>query len=186
MVSIVSLWLPILLSAVLVFGASTIIHMVLRYHWNDFAALPDEPALAEAFRKAKAGPGNYVIPRCASFAEMREPAVLEKFEKGPVGFVTLLPPGRPSMGKNLVQWFVYSLAVGVFAAYLTSRTLAPGEDYLQVFRVSGTAAFLAYSGAEPVASVWKGVKWGTTLKQVLDGLIYALVTAGAFGWLWPR
>ncbi len=186
MITIVSLWLPILLSAVLVFAASTVIHMVLRYHRNDFSALPDEATLAEAFRKAKVGPGNYVIPRCESMAEMREPAVLEKYEKGPVGFVTLLPTGPPSMGKSLGLWFAFSLAAGVVVAYVASRTLTPGTDYLQVFRVSGTVAFLAYAGAEPIGSIWKGVRWGTTLRHMLDGLIYGLVTAGAFGWLWPR
>jgi len=42
MVSIVSLWLPILLSAAAVFILSSIIHMVLKYHNNDFKALPSE------------------------------------------------------------------------------------------------------------------------------------------------
>jgi hypothetical protein len=185
MVTIVSLWMPILLAAILVFAASTVIHMVLRYHKHDFEALPDEAALAEAFRRAKVGPGSYVVPRCTSMAEMREPAALEKYEKGPVGFITLLPPGPPAMNKNLVQWFLFSVAVSVVTAYVASRTLQPGAEYLQVFRVAGTVAFLAYAGSEPVASIWRGVRWSTTLRNVLDGLIYALVTAGAFGWRWP-
>jgi len=25
-----------------------------------------------------------------------------------------------------------------------------------------------------------------TIKEVVDGLIYGLLTAGTFGWLWPR
>jgi hypothetical protein len=34
-------------------------------------------------------------------------------------------------------------------------------------------------------SIWRGQSWGTTWKHVADGLVYALVTAGTFGWLWP-
>ena len=36
MVSLADLWLPILLSAVLVFVASSLIHMVLGWHRHDF------------------------------------------------------------------------------------------------------------------------------------------------------
>ena len=89
------------------------------------------------------------------------------------------------MGKPLVLWFLYTLIVGLLVAYLTGRTVGVGTDYLHVFRVAGTAAFLAYAGGEPVASIWFGRSWGATVKHVIDGLVYALVTAGTFGWLWP-
>jgi hypothetical protein len=118
--------------------------------------------------------------------EMRSPEGMEKFKRGPVGFLTLRPVGAPGMGKSLIQWFVYSLVVGVFAAYLGGRTLAPGAGYLPVFRVTGTVAFLAYAGAQPVFSIWRSQRWGMTIKACIDGLLYAGVTAGAFGWLWPK
>ena len=50
MVPLTSLWLPILLSAVVVFAASSIIHMVLPYHRNDFKKLPDEEGFLAALR----------------------------------------------------------------------------------------------------------------------------------------
>lgn len=78
-----------------------------------------------------------------------------------------------------------SVVVSFFAAYLASRTLDPGADYLAVFRVVGTTAFLAYSMAHMSDSIWKGQKWSTTIKHMIDGLVYALLTAGCFGWLWP-
>jgi hypothetical protein len=28
--------------------------------------------------------------------------------------------------------------------------------------------------------------WSIVLKESFDGLIYSLLTAGTFGWLWPR
>jgi len=185
MVGLTALWLPVLVSAVVVFLASAVIHMALRYHWSDYQALSGEDNLAAAFRAEKIAPGNYNIPHADSMKELQNPETIKKFEAGPVGFITILPSGAPKMGKQLMLWFLYSVVVGILAAYLTGRTVAPGADYLRVFRVAGTAAFLAYCGAEPVASIWLGRKWSTTAKNMLDGLFYALLTAGVFAWLWP-
>jgi hypothetical protein len=184
MVTITALWLPILLSAVFVFIVSSIIHMVLQYHQSDFDKLPGEDGIAEAFRKAGVGPGNYHIPHCAKMSDMNSEATQEKFKQGPVGFIMLLPNGPPAMGKALVGWFVFTLFVGVVVAYVITRTLDASTDYLTVFRVAGTVAFLTYAGSEPVRSIWGGVRWSNTVKNMVDGLIYALVTAGTFGWLW--
>jgi hypothetical protein len=181
-----SLWLPILLSAVAVFIGSSVIHMVLRYHWSDMAGLKDEDGVREALRKTGAGPGDYSIPHCRTMAEMADPGVAAKFKEGPVGFVTVLPNGPPAMGKSLVLWFVYSIVVSLMVAYVAGRVFSAGANYLEVFRIAGTAAFLAYAGAEPVQSIWRGRNWSTSVKMTIDGLIYALLTAGVFGWLWPR
>jgi hypothetical protein len=35
-------------------------------------------------------------------------------------------------------------------------------------------------------SIWYSRAWINTIKSTIDGLIYALLTAGTFGWLWPR
>jgi hypothetical protein len=185
MVGLAALWLPIVLSAVAVFVASSITHMVLRYHWSDFQGMPGEDGVLEAMRKAGVQPGNYNFPHAKSMAELKEPEVCKKWEQGPVGMLYVMPSGAPAMGKSLAQWFLYSLVVGFLVAYVAGRTLGPGTEYLQVFRVAGTVAFLAYAGSEPVMSIWKGQKWSTTAKNVLDDLIYALLTGGMFGWLWP-
>ena len=185
MVAISALVLPILLSAVIVFVASSLVHMVLTYHRSDYGKLPNEDAVGAALRAGNAAPGSYLIPHM-SMAEMRSPEGIEKFKKGPVGMLILRPSGAPGMGKNLVQWFVFTVVVGVFVAYVTSRTLAAGVGYLPVFRVAGTVAWLAYAGGAPIDSIWRGQPWSVTVKAIFDGLLYALLTAGAFGWLWPK
>ena len=117
---------------------------------------------------------------------MKSPALVEKQKQGPVGFMTIIPTGPPAMPKFLIQWFVFCLLVGFFVAYLTGHTVAPGTPYLAVFRVAGTAAFLAYGLGNLSNGIWKGQTWSVTLKEAFDGLIYGLLTAGTFGWLWPR
>ena len=185
MVSLVSLWLPILLAAVLVFVASSVIHMVLKYHNTDFDKVPNEEQVSAALRPLNIPPGNYVMPKAADMKEMKTPEYQEKLKRGPVVMMTVWPSGPMGMGKQLAQWFVFCVLVGIFAAYLASRTLAPGAEYLSVFRVTGTVAFAGYGLALLQGSIWYGRKWSTTLKAVADALIYALLTAGTFGWLWP-
>jgi hypothetical protein len=185
MVSLFALWLPILLSAVIVFVASSIIHMVLPYHRSDYKQLPDEDKLRAALRSAGLQPGLYHFPFC-THKEMNTPAAQEKFKEGPVGFVTIFPSGPPNMPKFLGLWFVYCLILGVFTAYLTGRTVAFGAHYRVVFRVVGTAAFMAYGLGPLVNGIWKGQPWSVVFKEAFDGLVYALLTAGTFGWLWPR
>jgi hypothetical protein len=186
MVYVTDLWLPIVLSAVAVFVVSFVVHMMLPYHKSDYKKLPNEDIVTEALRKAAPAPGTYFFPHCGSHKEMNSPEVVEKFKRGPVGLMTVMPSGMPVLAKHLIQWFLYSLAVSVFVAYLTGRTVAPGAEYLAVFRVAGTAGFLAYAVGHVHASIWKGEAWGTTLKFLFDGLLYGLFTAGVFGWLWPR
>ena len=186
MVEITSLWLPILLSAVFVFLVSSVIHMVLGYHRTDFGKLADEDGVMEAVGRFDIPPGEYQMPCPGGPEGMKSPAFIEKMKKGPVALLTVLPSGGPSIGKNLILWFLYCIVVGIFAGYLSSRALKTGADYIEVFRYAGTLAFAGYGLAIFQNSIWHGRKWSTTLKLVFDALIYGLVTAGAFGWLWPR
>jgi hypothetical protein len=185
MVSLAALWAPIVLSAVIVFVASSIMHMLLKYHQSDYNQLPDEDKVRAALRPSNLKPGLYVFPYC-THKEMKSPAIMEKYKEGPVGFLTILRNGPPNMPKFLIQWFVFSLLVGFFVAYLTAHTVAAGAHYLVVFRVAGTAAFLAYGLGNLSNGIWKGQRGGATIKEVIDGLVYGLLTAGCFGWLWPR
>jgi hypothetical protein len=185
MAFLAALWLPIVLSAVIVFVGSSIMHMLLPYHRGDYGKLPDEDNVRSTLRKAGLKRGLYVFPFC-THKEMNSPEVIEKYNQGPVGMMIVFPNGRPVMPKFLGLWFGYCLLVAFFVAYLTAHTVAPGTDYLVVFRVVGTAGFLAF-GLGPLANViWKGYPWGFVLKEVIDGLIYGLLMAGTFGWLWPR
>jgi hypothetical protein len=186
MVPLTALWLPILLSAVIVFVASSIMHMVLAYHKSDYRKLPDEDRVRDALRSAAATPGRVYSFPYYSFKEMKSAPVVEKLRRGPVGFLTLLPSGPPAIGKSLLQWFLYCIVIGIFAAYLASRTLEPATAYLQVFRLVGAAAFLGFGAAHAQESIWAGRSWIVTFKHIFDSLIFALLTAGVFGWLWPR
>ena len=186
MVGIPSLWLPILISAVLVFLVSFIIHSFLKYHQTDFGKLPDEQGVMDALRPFKISPADYVVPRAHSTKEIGSPEFKEKVEKGPVIYMTVLPNGVPSMTTSLIQWFVYLLVVGVFTAYITGRTIGPGAEYLAVFRIAGCTAFIGYALALWQNSIWYKKSWSATIKNTMDGLIYCLVTAGTFGWLWPE
>ena len=183
MVPVTALWLPILVAAVLVFVVSSIIHMFLTYHRSDMRAVPGEDAVRDALRPIP--PGDYFIPHAGSPAAMRSPEFTEKMTKGPVVVMTVVPNGPPAMGKNLVQWFLYSVVVGIFAGYVTGVARPSGADYLAVFRIAGCAAFMGYGLALLQGSIWWGRSWNATMKSVFDALIYGLVTGGAFGWLWP-
>ena len=185
MVTMTSLWLPILLSAVGVFIVSSIVHMILPYHRTDYGKLPNEEAVMDALRPHGIAPGEYAFPHSASPEDMKDPGYAEKMNRGPVGILTVWPNGPFNMGKTLTGWFVYLLVVSIFVAYLVHVTVEPGADYLRVFRIAGTGAFMAY-----VLGLWPGVIWfgkssTTALKSTFDGLLYALVTAGFFGWLFP-
>jgi hypothetical protein len=185
MVQIWALWLPVVLSAVVVFVASSVLHMVLKYHQSDYKQLPDEGSVTEAMRKAGVAPGDYHFPYATSMKEAGTPEMMEKFKQGPVGTMIVRPSGSPAMGKALTQWFLYCLVISFFLAYIASRTLDPGAYYLAVFRVVGAVGFMTYAAGPASESIWKGQAWSTTFKHMFDGFVYALLTAGVFGWLWP-
>ncbi len=184
-VPIMSLWLPIIFSAAIVFLVSALFHMVLPHHKNDYGKLPSEDA-ARAAIGGNVPPGEYVVPYAASNAERATEEFTKKMNDGPVVFMTFRAPGPVGMGKELGIWFVYCLLVGIFVAYIAGRALEPGAHYLSVFRFVGATAFFCYTVGLWQDSIWFGRPWGTTFKNTVDGLVYALLTAGTFGWLWPE
>jgi hypothetical protein len=185
MVSLGALWLPILLSAVAVFIVSSIIHMLLKYHNSDFGPVPAEEGVMEALRAFNIPPGDYFMPRCADMKEMGSEAYIAKQKAGPNIIMTVVPNEPTNMGPQLIQWFVFSVFVGVLVAYITGLTIPAGAEYLLVSRVAGAVAFCCHAVGNLPNSIWYKRGWGSTLKNVLDGLAYALVTGGVFGWLWP-
>jgi hypothetical protein len=186
MVEVTALWLPVLVSAVFVFVASSIIHMALPWHKNDYRRVPDEAAFRAAAGAVKLPPGDYMVPRASSMKEMGSEEFVAKLNEGPVMVMTVMPNGPMAMGASLTQWFLYSLVVSVFAAYVAGRALGPDAHYLAVFRFAGVTAFCSYAlGLWPM-SIWYKRSWWVSLKSTIDGLVYGLLTAGVFGWLWPR
>ena len=184
MTPMTALWLPILVSAIFVFIASSVIHMLLKWHDSDYRPVPDETTFGNAVRPLGLPPGDYMIPRPRSTAEMKSPEFAEKMRTGPVMMFTVMPSGM-SMGRSLGLWFVYLIVVSAFAAYIGSRALAPGANYLEVFRFTGATAFIAYAVGIWQMWIWYHRNLGTTIRSTIDSLIYAMLTAGTFGWLWP-
>lgn len=183
MVPLTMLWLPILVSAVFVFVASNIVWMALPF-WRrgDYGKLPDEQAALAALSSAKSG--QYVVPCIDWSKETAEER--EERRRGPNAFVLLRNPGGFSFAKLLTQWFLYSVVIAIFVAYITGRTRAAGSPYLEVFRVAGASTFLAYGFRSVSDGIWYGKPWKVVIKDMVDGLVYSLLTAGTFGWLWPR
>jgi hypothetical protein len=186
MVSVLSVLLPIALSAVFVFIASSIIHMVTPWHKHDLMKLPNEDAVLNALRPLNLPPGNYGMPKPNSQADMKSPEFLAKLKAGPVGFMTIKESWNFNMGSTLFQWFLLSLVVSLFAGYIAGVAFGPGTEYLRIFQVAGSVAFVGYSLAQAHESIWWGRRWSWTLRNMLDGLLYGLLTGGTFGWLWPR
>ncbi len=186
MLSIFALWLPIVVSAMAVFAASSIMHTVLTYHDSDFHRLPAEDEILAALQPFNIPPGQYALPHAGSHKNFKDPEFQHKLARGPVAFMTVMSADF-KMGKSLLLWFLYCLLISVFSAYITSRALLPAKpaEYLEVFRFAGTAAFGGYALALLQNSIWYKRAWSTTFKAVADGLVYALLTAGVFGWLWP-
>jgi len=186
MVSIGALWLPILLSAVIVFVASSILHMMLPYHRSDYRRLPDEDRVLDALRTAAVTPGRVYHFPYTTHKEMKSPAAIERFKRGPVGLLTVIRSGPPAMGKYLGLWFAFCLLMSIVVGCFTAVTHSPGADHHEIFHFAGVTAFVGYGIGQLPDSIWKGQTWGVTLKHVFDGLIYALLTAETFALLWPK
>lgn len=186
MTGLLALWLPILLSAVIVFVVSSVIHMLSPWHKGDYPKMPNEDRVLAALRPLAIPPGDYMIPRPATRQDMATPEFAEKLKQGPVIVMTVMPSGMMAMAPRFIGWFLYAVAAGAFAAYVAGRALPPGTEYMRVFLIVGATAFVGYSLALWQLSIWYGRSWSITIKATVDGLIYALLTAGTFGWLWPH
>ncbi|HJT18103.1 MAG TPA: hypothetical protein VJ853_11970 [Thermoanaerobaculia bacterium] len=183
MIPLTTLWLPILLSAVFVFIASNILHMLIPgWHHGDYGKLPDEGAVLNGLRSARSG--QYIAPHLDWGKMSKEER--DTMMKGPMAFIMMRNPAEFSMPGALVSWLVFDIILSILIAYVGAATLPRGTDYLEVFRVIGTAGILAYAFGSVSEAIWYGKPWSSTTKDIIDGIIYGLLTAGTFGWLWPR
>jgi hypothetical protein len=183
----IALWLPIIVAAVGVFIASSIVHTMLPYHRSDMRRLSadKEDAVLDALRRVEVAPGDYGVPHPGSAAGMRDPAFVAKASKGPRVVMTVSPGEAPSMGPYLAQWFVYCLIVSACVGLLTWHIAGPGATFGFVFHMAAPIGFLTFGMALPQMSIWYRRSWATTLKSLFDSAIYGAVTGAAFGWLWP-
>ena len=184
--ALAALWLPILLSAVVVFLISSLVHMVLKWHSSDYRTLANEDAIRAAIRAGNNAPGRYVMPHCKEMKEMGSPEMLQKYNEGPVGHLTLLPNGMPNMGKYLGMWFVWTLVVAAVAAYLASH-LVPWDHAFahRAAKVAGAVTFIGHGFGTVSESIWTGRPWSQSVKYLIDAALYGLGSAAVFCWLWP-
>lgn len=182
---LLELWKPILLGGLAVFVMSALVWMVFPHHKNEWGHLPNEDAVGDAIRAGSPAPGLYGMPYCNDMKEMGTPEFVAKMNRGPVAYVTIAPNGPPAMGPMMAKSAVVNVVVATFVAYLAWHAVPAGAEYLHVFRIVGTATFMAYAFGSMADSIWFGRPWGSFFKQAFDALMYGLVMAGVFGWLWP-
>lgn len=181
-----SLWLPVLVSAAIVWIASAIAWMAIKHHKNDFSKLPNEDGVVDALRKLSLPPGQYLTPFMSDMKNMKDPAVVKRFEDGPVAMINVRPNGMPGMGKNLVSYFIYCFVVSFVTAYVARHTLNFGAARFDVFHLTGTVAIASYTLALIPESIWMWRPWPATIKSICDSIVYGLLTGAVFACLWPQ
>lgn len=185
MAALLHLWLPILLSAVVVFVISSLVHMVFKWHAADYNSVSNEDAIRAAINAGKPVPGRYVIPHCKDMKDMGTPEMIKKYQDGPVMHFTILPSGTPNMGKYLGLWFAWTVVVALLAAYLAAR--ACGLDPSVAARAAQWGAaitFIAHGLGTVQESIWTGRPWASSAKYLLDAALYAAGTGMVFNFLW--
>lgn len=179
------LWLPILVTSIFIFIASSLIHMVLKWHNSDYRKLENEDAVRAAIRAGTPTPGLYVLPHCADMKDMQNPEMMQKYVEGPVGFLTLSAPGAPRIGSALIQWFVFTLVIAAAAAGLAVQTYGIDGNPKYAAHMIGVISLLVHAGASVPEGIWKARPWKSVLMYGIDGAIYAVISALTFLWLWP-
>jgi hypothetical protein len=177
---LLSLWLPIVLSAVALFFASFLSWMVLQLHKQDWKKLEHEDEFLAAAGKCNLTEGSYMFPGCKSQADMQSDEYKRKYEAGPRGVMTILP--KVNMGQNLGLTFAYFLVVSALLGYLATIAIKPGADFLHVFRFVSTAGLLTFLAAMVQHAIWFRPR---IVGHVIESVAYAAITAAIFAALWP-
>ncbi len=181
---VLQLWLPILVSAVVVFMVSGLVWMVLPHHKKDVKSVPDEKALFSGLEKLDLAPGTYMWPGCQPGQDMKSKEFRARCDAGPWGSMNILS-GKPNFGSNLILVFLVYLVVSIFIGYITSLARPAGAAFLPVFRVAGATAVLGYCAGSIPNAIFFGKPGRFVLTDLLDGVVYGLLTAVVFALLWP-
>lgn len=181
---LIPLWLPILLSAAVVWIISAVVWTAMPHHKQDFIRLPDEDGFMDDLRKSGIKPGNYVFPDFRGSEAMKSEKVQKALEHGPVGHLSLWPTPL-TMGGKLVATFIVYLVVSILIAYLTRVALPGAAPFAKVFQLAGTAGILAYCFSFIPNAVWFGSYKRTIVANIVDGIAYGLITGAIFAWRWP-
>ena len=184
MLSLTQLWVPILLSAVAVFVASSVIHVASPWHRGDYPRMHNEAEVMDAMRPLAIPPGDYLFPRPTSMADMKSPEFGAKLERGPNVLMTVMPNGPVQMGGTFVQWMVYLLVVSLLVA-IAALGIRPGARHLVVFHQTALVAFAAYALALWQLTIWYRRSLSISVKWTVDAAIYAAITGAVFVLFWP-
>ncbi len=185
MSALTTLWTPIIATAIGIFVASSLIHMVFKWHLSDYRPLANEDAVRAALGAGTPTPGLYVVPYCTDMKEMGSESMMKKLNDGPNAYITVRPNGMPSMGVILGQWFLLTLVVAAIVAVVTAIAVAPGAaNAASAGQLAGMITFLAYLVGSVCNAVWMGKSWGSTAKDALDAAIYGAITGVIFLKLW--
>lgn len=179
------LWVPIVVSGLAVFVMSALVWTVLPNHKKEFAKVGNEPGVRDALRTATLAPGRYVVPWMGDGDFMKSPEAKASLEQSPITYLTVHAPGMPNMGTMMAQSLASAILISAFVGYLGWHTLPPAAGYLEVFRITGTATFMAYGLGSISESIWFARPWKSLALNTLDSLLYAGIAGGVFGWLWP-
>jgi hypothetical protein len=182
---LIPLWLPILLSTVVVWIISAVVWMALPHHKRDFIALPDEDGFMDAVRKSGIKPGNYIFPDFRDPKVMKSEKTQKALNEGPVGHLSVWQTPL-TMGGKMAATFIVYLVVSTLIAYLTRVALPGAAPFAKVFQVAATAGILAYCFSFIPNAVWFGSYKRTIVANVVDGIVYGLITGALFAWLWPH
>lgn len=185
--TLLALWLPILLSAGVVFVLSSLVHMAIKWHAFDYKGFANDEAVRTALRgdQPPVQGVKYVVPYCPDMKEMASDAMRKKYQEGPVAVVIFGPNAQPNMGKYLGMWFLLTLVVAVVVTFLTSRFVPLDHAYAaRAAKLAGALTFLAYGFGTIQESIWMFRSWRSTATYLADAVLYALGTGAVFYWLW--
>ena len=175
-----ALFLPIVLSAIVLFFCSFLSWMVLRLHAKDWGKLKNEDDFLKATKDLELTEGSYMFPHCNGSSDMKSEEFKKKMQEGPNGVITVFP--KTDMRRNLGLTFLYFLVVSFCLAYLTSLAHERGAEFMEIFRFVSTAGLMTYLAAIICHAIWFNSR---IIGHIIEALIYAVVTGAIFGWLWP-
>jgi len=180
MAFLLGLWLPIVVTAVVLFFASFVAWMILPHHFGDRSKLDKENEFMDHLRDLNVQPGNYLFPYAASGKEMGSQEHQKRYAKGPRGTINIY--SMPNTGANLFCTLLFFLVTATIIGYVAWEALEGWDPakvtFLKVFQIVGAVGVLTYSSAGILNGIWFKKKLVT---DIVDGIVYGIITGLIFG-----
>lgn len=177
---LVGLWLPIVISTIVLFFASFIARTILPHHRAGWHKLDHEPAFMNQLQEMNIPPGSYVFPYAETRQQSSQETFLKTYAKGPRGTINIHT--IPNLGLNLFCTFIFFLITVTLIAYIAQQAFAGWSDeseitFLKVFQIVGTISVLTYSSSTILSSISSKRPF---LMEVIDGIAYGLIVGVIF------